>query len=122
MGPPPFSWPESRQTSPSDRGARPRRLPLPAQPSRVPALFAAFLFFQFVDVAIACALTLVCARVAVTAPLRRLAARHPVLLGTKARRCLLLELPLLTLLVTLLLVVGRALLFPLLDAALHGVG
>jgi predicted MPP superfamily phosphohydrolase len=84
-------------------------------------LFASFLFFQLVDVAIACLFTLVCARIAVVAPLRRLAARHPVPLGTKARRCLLLELPLLALLVALLLTAGRAFVFPLLDAALHGI-
>jgi predicted MPP superfamily phosphohydrolase len=95
------------------------KLQRPLCPHRVPPLFSAFLYFQFVDVAVAIALTLVCARIATTAPLRRFASRHPVLLGTRARRCLLLELPLLALLVVTLLVVGRGFLFPAMDRLLH---
>jgi uncharacterized protein len=82
-------------------------------------VFSAFLYFQLVDGAIALALTLVCVRVARSAPLRRLAARHPVLLATPARRCLLLELPILTLLLTALVLASRTLLFPSVEAVLR---
>jgi predicted MPP superfamily phosphohydrolase len=83
-------------------------------------VFSSFLYFQLVDVAIAIALTLLCARLARSAPLRRLADRHRVLLGSAARRCLLLELPLLALLVGLLAAGCRSLLFPLLESLLDG--
>jgi predicted MPP superfamily phosphohydrolase len=83
-------------------------------------LFSAFLYFQLVDIALALALTLVCARIAASGPFARLAARHPVALGTKMRRCLLLELPLLILLLALLTLVGRTFVFPLLSSLLRG--
>jgi hypothetical protein len=83
-------------------------------------VFSAFLYFQLVDVAIAFALTLGCARLARSAPLRRLAGRRPGLFGTPARRCLLLELPLFGLVIALLLPLSRTVVLPALASWLRG--
>jgi len=75
-------------------------------------LFSALLAYQLIDVALALALVAFVAQLAAMAPLRRLAARYPALLGTELRRILLLEVPLLLVLLVGPLGLGRGVVAP----------
>ncbi|HZJ72751.1 MAG TPA: hypothetical protein VFF36_17575, partial [Planctomycetota bacterium] len=75
-------------------------------------MFSALLAYQLIDVALALALVAFVAQLAAMAPLRRLAARYPALLGTELRRILLLEVPLLLVLLVGPLGLGRGVVAP----------
>jgi len=83
-------------------------------------LFSSFLAYQLIDVLLALIVVGIVARAVARSRLRAWARRHPTLLGTAMRRCLLLELPLHVAGFGVVLVVFHAFVQPRLQEWMHG--